>query len=141
MKASSNLMECIFRFVLNHTGGNNMRDDIRNLYENDCEDIDEDSVDLKKKKKKKCKKYIKQNNKLLKKQNKYLKKLVGINKLHDVKKENKGGASKTSFLTKLGDACIKAVPAILTTCATTILTLFFKRKSDKRTLQAGCAMA
>ena len=117
-----------------------MNERIRELYKAGSENKKEESFDLKGKKKKKEKKHLRKYIKLLKKQNKYLKKLAGLNKLHNVKKKDKGVESKTSFLTKLGDACVKAVPAVLTTCATTILTWFFKRKSDKRTLQAGCAM-
>lgn len=52
-------------------------------------------------------------------------------------KKKKASKNKKSFLQKVGDAFCKALPAILTTVTTAVVSLLFKTPSSKKALQTA----
>lgn len=109
-------------------------DEYLNLYENDP--IPEKETAKEFSSKKRGKKKLKKLKKQFKKQKKLIKRLV---KLHESEKnmEEEGPKQKKekTFLDKLGESVVKAVPAVLTTIVTTVFTFAFKRKTNNSGLR------
>ena len=109
-------------------------DDYLGIYES--EPVTEEETAKEFSPKKKSKKRMKKLKKKLKKQKKILKMLV---KLHepemDMEEEGPKPKKEKTFLNKLGEAVIKAVPTVLTTAVTAVFAFVFKRKVNNGSLR------
>jgi Mg2+/Co2+ transporter CorB len=112
-----------------------MKEQSIELYNKNYDDGMEKVLQLKKK----GKKNVKKNNKLLKEQNKQLKKIILSYKYQNIGNQNETEKPKKSFWEKIGDAIVKAVPAVLTTIVGTVLTFVFKGRSCSRSSRWNCA--